>query len=652
MSQFADPNLPLERVRPGVFAQRACFVLVALTVALQLAEEEGAPVFLYSTARALACVMAVVAAALPGAGERWLDKWRACLVLTALWLFPSVYSRLGGDGYEYYALLRSPVIDGDLDLRNDFEGLGYRATSFGQLTSRVPAGVALFWAPLFVAVHVSLLVAAGLGFATATDGFSGAYQSAATTSSFLYGLAALVLVDRELRRHFPPSVSMLATLAIWLATPLYFYTVANPFMSHAVATFATTLFLLAWLRARERVDKKPWIVMGIAGGLMFLVRSPSAVLLLLPLASLWGKRGQRLSLALAFGVPALLALLFQLAVWRLIHGSEFVGQVSTLNLIGQSTPHVLEMLWSPRHGLFVWTPLYLLAVGGWLAWARRDLGLAAFMAVGFAAATVVNSSFEDWWGSDSFGQRRLLDLTPFFAFGLAATLDLFRRRPLIPVAALLAGAVAWNIQFAYIYNSEMAGPKGGAINLDRLASAQVNASYRRLLRLADTLPAPLWVALYDIVKGVWLDHGERSLRGKVDLGVNEAPDDLPMLIGEGWFEPERSDGMIFRATRGPRSRLVIPIRTVGDFEAILHARLELLEVPVDLELKVNMQSAGRLRLEPGWREYRFSIVSALLRPGLNEFTLAYSATPRDSVPGFDGRNTVLSVDSLTMRRRP
>jgi hypothetical protein len=39
--------------------------------------------------------------------------------------------------------------------------------------------------------------------------------------------------------------------------------------------------------------------------------------------------------------------------------------------------------------------------------------------------------------------------------------------------------------------------------------------------------APIWTVAYDVMKGVWLDEGGNSLRGKIDLGVNEARDDSP-----------------------------------------------------------------------------------------------------------------------------
>src|SRR5687768_6870539 len=44
----------------------------------------------------------------------WLDGHRLVLVLLALASVSVVYPRLGGDGYQYYILLRSPLFDGDL----------------------------------------------------------------------------------------------------------------------------------------------------------------------------------------------------------------------------------------------------------------------------------------------------------------------------------------------------------------------------------------------------------------------------------------------------------------------------------------------------------------------------------------------------------
>ena len=87
--------------------------------------------------------------------------------------------------------------------------------------------------------------------------------------------------------------------------------------------------------------------------------------------------------------------------------------------------------------------------------APRRLDGGAVLATTFGLAVLVNGAMQDWWGSESFGQRRMLGLTPLFAIGLGEALAFLRRRPLLLPAAALAALVAWNLQFAYIFNSEM-----------------------------------------------------------------------------------------------------------------------------------------------------------------------------------------------------
>src|SRR6185503_16903344 len=368
-------------------------------------------------------------------------------------------------------------------------------------------------------------------------------------------------------------IAVLVTLAIWWATPLFFYAIANPSVSHGVSAFLATLFVAAWLRFRTSDRPAHWALVGAAGGLLSLVRIQDAVLLVLPLLDLaWNRRpGARRRLVAFAAVPAAGALL-QALVWaRLWGGREFV---SLLAHQGPGfTPHLawLELLLSPRHGLFSWSPLYLVACAGWLLWPRRDTRLALYFILAFVLAVAVNASMRDWWGSEAFGQRRLLGLTPLFALGLGEVLAFARRHPLVPVAAILAVLVWWNQGLAYIYNSELVAPRKEALNLEQLAPAQVDVLYRGLLGTR-LLPEPLWVLAYDNVKGVWLDEGPRSLKGAIDLG--REPADLPLVVGHNWYPPQAEGETTFRRSKGRRSWLRIPIRTVGDFEGVLRVRAE------------------------------------------------------------------------------
>ena len=557
---------------------------------------------------------------------------------------------MGGDGFEYYALLRSPLLDGDLDFANDFAGLGARPvlSSEGEITARTPVGMALLWLPAFLLAHLAAAVLPSVP----ADGFAPLYQSAVTAATYAAAFAALLFLEGLLRRLYDRALACLAVLALWLATPLHYYMTANPSMSHGGSVFAATLFVLAWLHAREDASPRSWALVGAAGALVGLVRAQDFVLLAVPLADLLltpRLRRPRL-LAMLLAGPAL-AVLLQLGLWALMYGSRLVQVVATQNLVGGSGIVVVDLLFSARHGLFTWTPLYLLAVLGFLGWLRRDRTLAALFGLAFVLVVLVNGALQDWWGSESFGQRRLLCLTPLFALGLAQALLWARRRPLVPVALVLFGLAAWNVQFESIFNSEVLANRRQSVTLDRLAGAQMDALFRKLLRWEPRLPRRVFVLLYDNLKGVWLDEGSRSLGGRLDLGGE--PPDLPQVVGHNWYPPESEGGVTFRRSRDRRSWLRVPIRTPGDFELRLRARSEMAPRPVRVALELNGHPLGEA--EPGaeWTENTFAVPASAVRAGFNELALLYSATPREDIAGYHGKNAALAVDfvSLTRSRR-
>jgi len=236
------------------------------------------------------------------------------------------------------------------------------------------------------------------------------------------------------------------------------------------------------------------------------------------------------------------------------------------------------------------------------------------------------------------------------ALGLAQTLLFLERRPLVPLAAGLFALIAWNQQFAYIYNSEMIAGKGQAVSLERLAPAQVEVAALRLLRLEPILPRRAFVLLYDNLRGVWLDEGARSLGGAIDLGDRE-PETFP-LVGHGWSEPQREDGVGFRYSNVRRSWLRVPILTPADFEVTLRIRAAFDQAPVSVGLEVGGERVGAEPLAREWRELTFRVPARLLEPGVNDLALAFSTTPAEVVPGFRGRNAAAAVDSVRFRRLP
>ncbi|HET8644093.1 MAG TPA: hypothetical protein VFO85_01315 [Vicinamibacteria bacterium] len=630
-------------------AERALLGLVLAAAALRVLVASGAATRpLLWAAVALAAAAAMAAALL---GSRRIDGFRAILIAWVLLDLPQVYPRLGGDGFEYFGVARSLLLDRDLDLANDYAGLGARPviSPLGEVTARTPLGLSLLWMPVIAVVHVMVKLSSLLGPAPAADGFSPPYLAAVTTASFLFGATALLLVETLLRRLYGRAVALLAAAALWLATPLMFYSVANPFMSHAASALACAAFVLAWWHWRERAAARPWLVLGALGALMALVRVQDAALMALPAYDLlrgWRRPGQARRL-LAFAAGPLLAAALQSVVWARLWSADFARIITTQGPGFRARPEVLGVLLSPWHGLFTFTPLYLLAVLGWLLWLRRDARVALLCFAVLGTAVAVNAAMGDWWGSESFGQRRLLGLTPLFALGLGEGIAFARRRPLLPVAAVLALLALWNHQLAATYNAELAGPRGGALHLDRVLAAQGEMFDRQLVRWQRVLPRGVWAVLYDHLRGTWLDEGPRSFGGRLDLG-GEEPADLAPVLAHNWARPEAEGDVAFRRTKERSARLRVPIRTAAGRVVIVRARSEVGVEPQRMALVVNGHRTGEAALPPSWTELRFDVPGALLRPGFNDVELVFTAAEREL--GARRRDVSAAVDWIVFER--
>ena len=583
-------------------------------------------------------------------GSGWLDRWRLPMVLLFLTQVPALNSKLHApDGFEYYVLARSPIFDHDLELGNDFKSLGGFGPAPGQRAkSRTPCGLAILWTPTILLVHAGVLVARTLGADVAADGSSAPYQAGVSIASFLFGIAALALTETLVRRRHGPPIGLLVSFALWAATPLAFYTVAAPTTSHTASALMVGVFIVLWLDYRDSTSTRDWLLLGFVGGLASIVRIQDGVLLAAPLLDqAYRRRPGWLSRSATMLVGPALAGTLQAAVWANLWGPDFVTKVAKANLF-QGNFHVFEMLLSPRHGVFTWTPLWFVAALGLVLLLRRDLRLGAFALGALVLVVLVNAGMDDWSGDISFGQRRLLCMTLLFGLGLGEVFFLLAERPLVTVAAVVAGLALWTQQFTGIFAKRIVAGRDEPVTLDRLAPAQVDAFLKEWLEAEDRLPGWLFVAGYDNLKGVWLDEG-RSLGGRIDLTVEDAQQPVAFLIGDGWLSPSESEGVWFRRSRGWSSSLRIPVYTPGHFELRARAR-SLLPGRVAATLRVNGVELGESSAGPEWGEMRYDIPRSALRSGLNDFVFAYETTRRGLDPSQRGLNAALAFQELVFKR--
>jgi hypothetical protein len=402
--------------------------------------------------------------------------------------------KIEGDGKYFYQYLVSAVYDGDLDFSNQYRTPKYPwmrkeidYDRFQDVVSPVtgrPAnifwpGSALLWFPFF-AVSWSLgTLLNAIGLAVDMNPFGRWFQFGVMVAGPVYAALALVLLGRLISRRHLASVdsSRLALVLVLFASPLYYYAVFEPSMSHVYDLFAFVLYLLAVLRWVERGRLRDLAALSLAGGLLILVRAQNAatvalfsmVLFFLPARpdqerpSVAFLRLRRLA---GCALPLILGVLPILALNRYLYGGAFVvrGAGSALD---PAHPKLLSVLFSAKNGLFSHHPLLLIGLAGfvWLL-ASRPVGVPRWflwtLLGAFLVQLWVNASTPDWWGGagpegHSFGQRRLLSSLPLFALGLAFLLDKVRPRsgdgftgPVIAMAAVIV-ALGFYLTLIYVF---------------------------------------------------------------------------------------------------------------------------------------------------------------------------------------------------------
>jgi hypothetical protein len=364
---------------------------------------------------------------------------------------PAVTTRFyASDEIEFYSWLRSWAFDHDADFANEYQHFydsgvvrdpGFQATFLeikneaGRAPNFAPVGAALLWAPPFAIAH---LVAVATG--QPADGFSRPYIAAVTYGSACYGFLAVLLGWTMARRLVGRGLA--ASVIVWIGTPLLFYMYVAPGFGHACSAFAVSLFLWVWLNVRERWSLRGALALGTTGALMAMVREQDALFVIGPaLDFAWFVIARRsvdsrratpawttAGLVAAAGTGAfILAYLPQLFAYQALNGHPSPTRL-VLRKMTWSSPHFFDVLFSPQHGLFAWTPLAAAAVVGLILLATgpavgRDAGtrrVAGIALVMFVLQVYVSGSVESWTVAGSFGQRRFIGTTPLLTLGLSA----------------------------------------------------------------------------------------------------------------------------------------------------------------------------------------------------------------------------------------
>lgn len=343
-------------------------------------------------------------------------------------------SAVGGDAVYYYTSLRSIIIDRDINFKNEFEYFynqrspytGNRKLPFilpenpetGNQPTKYPIGSAVFLIPPFLLTHSILSTLQGVGIGVTADGYNIIYQSSAALGSLLYAFLGLILIYSLGKKIFEPKIAFLATLAIWLATPLIYYMTLEPLTSQPISFFSVSAFVYLWYTTRNNRKLYQWISLGIIGGLMSIVRYQDSLFLLIPIVDQFRKLIPNLSKIFLFLFFAALIISVQLNINNYLFGSPFRTGEGDAGFPYLLSPKILYTLFSFERGLFVWSPVLVFASVG-LYWFIRKFRLAGILLIiSFFLQVYIVSSWIDPTQGDSFGNRILINSNVIFALGL------------------------------------------------------------------------------------------------------------------------------------------------------------------------------------------------------------------------------------------
>jgi 4-amino-4-deoxy-L-arabinose transferase-like glycosyltransferase len=366
------------------------------------------------------------------AGSIIEKRWVPRLVILASFISMLVYygptDNWSWDPSFYYAQLRSPIIEHDLDFRPETKTSGIEVpyTATGLQGSPWPIGPSILWSPFFLVAHAAVLLIDP----AKTTGFSSPYIALVSFSSALYGLAGLWVLYRTCRLFTGKYISLITLFLCLGATPLFYYIFHQTFMAHAAGFLVAGVMFLYYILLSEGKVERKWggLALGVLLGLNFLMRWAGALFVVFPIMYFTSRyireirakntHGQKALVlqGLVAAASFLLTISPQLALWQRLYGSFLVMPQGPEAFVESALPvNFLSIFFHTNRGLLFWSPFVLLGMLGVWRIPNREVRIST--AVCLLLQLVVIGYRVDWFSGGGFGARYFVELLPLLAVG-------------------------------------------------------------------------------------------------------------------------------------------------------------------------------------------------------------------------------------------
>lgn len=338
---------------------------------------------------------------------------------------------ISSDGKGYYAYLPAVFIYDDLEFNfiHQYEAKYYQpenGVTFtndfnGKNVNKYWMGTAVLMSPFFLMAHGFASV-----FQLPNDGYSFTYQVMIAVSACFYLLLGLFYMRRILLLYKCKEIDIfIALFAIVFATNLFYYTVAEPSMSHVYSMAAVSAFVYFAKMYFETLTLKYLKFAAVVLGIIILIR-PSNVIVLFALPFLAGSAN---SIKIAFKkikfydlvslfIAVLLIVSMQLFYYYKVAGSIYIYSYGN-EKFNFFAPKFIDFLFSYRRGLFVYAPVLFLSLLGIFTLTKKSGYQAKTLSIFLIVMIYFLSSWWMWYYGGGFGMRPVIDFLVFFSIPLA-----------------------------------------------------------------------------------------------------------------------------------------------------------------------------------------------------------------------------------------
>lgn len=262
-----------------------------------------------------------------------------------------------------------------------------------------------------------------------TDGYQKPFQTAIFIAALFYLFLALVFLKKILELYgIDHYIIIFIQLLLVLATGVTNYAYFDAGFSHVYSLFAITAFIYFIKLYFIHLKFIDFYVACLFAGLILILRQVNVIIILiLPfLAGSWPVLKESALRLIKNPVKLIAGFLIIAAVFSIQSMLWFLqtGEFLIYSYQGEGfnflKPHFFDILFSFQKGLFVYTPVMLLALFSliWLVYRRKYYMALTWLAF-FLILTYILSSWHSWYFGASYGLRAYIDFYTIFFIPVA-----------------------------------------------------------------------------------------------------------------------------------------------------------------------------------------------------------------------------------------